>query len=134
MGNAVSLFRQSCQHCEDAPCIDVCPTGASCVMSRDRAVEKSQCIGCSYCIGACRYQVRYLNPSLKWQRTVISAETDLAKGFPPICVSAGPEDASSLVTKIAQNFRRGCRKINTINMSYLAPETASVSPVRSTFD
>ncbi|MGK3440740.1 4Fe-4S dicluster domain-containing protein [Klebsiella pneumoniae] len=28
-------------------------------------VEKSQCIGCSYCIGACPYQVRYLNPVTK---------------------------------------------------------------------
>ena len=39
------FFRQSCQHCEDAPCIDVCPTAAS---WRDEQgivrVEKSQCI------------------------------------------------------------------------------------------
>ncbi len=32
-----------------------------------------QCIGCSYCIGACPYQVRYLTLSLKWQINVISA-------------------------------------------------------------
>lgn len=59
-------FRQSCQHCDDAPCIEVCPTGAS---WRDEngivRVDSSRCIGCSYCIGACPYQVRYLNPQTK---------------------------------------------------------------------
>lgn len=89
------FFRQSCQHCEDAPCIDVCPTGAS---WRDEQgivrVEKSQCIGCSYCIGACPYQVRYLNPVTKVaDKCDFCAESRLAKGFPPICVSACPEHA-----------------------------------------
>ncbi|ENR1984533.1 4Fe-4S dicluster domain-containing protein [Shigella flexneri] len=89
------FFRQSCQHCEDAPCIDVCPTGAS---WRDEQgivrVEKSQCIGCSYCIGACPYLVRYLNPVTKVaDKCDFCAESRLAKGFPPICVSACPEHA-----------------------------------------
>ncbi len=88
-GTQYHFFRQSCQHCEDAPCIDVCPTGAS---WRDEQgivrVEKSQCIGCSYCIGVCPYQVRYLNPVTKVaDKCDFCAETRLAKGFPPICVS-----------------------------------------------
>ena len=57
-------------------------------------VEKSQCIGCSYCIGACPYQVRYLNPVTKVaDKCDFCAESRLAKGFPPICVSACPEHA-----------------------------------------
>ncbi|KEY49463.1 ferredoxin [Citrobacter amalonaticus] len=88
-------FRQSCQHCDDAPCIEVCPTGAS---WRDEngivRVDSSRCIGCSYCIGACPYQVRYLNPQTKVaDKCDFCAESRLAKGFPPICVTACPEHA-----------------------------------------
>lgn len=88
-------FRQSCQHCDDAPCIEVCPTGAS---RRDEngivRVDTSSCIGCSYCIGACPYQVRYLNPHTKVaDKCDFCAESRLAKGFPPICVNACPEHA-----------------------------------------
>ena len=51
-------------------------------------------IGCSYCIGACPYQVRYLNPVTKVaDKCDFCAESRLAKGFPPICVSACPEHA-----------------------------------------
>lgn len=94
-GNHYHFFRQSCQHCEDAPCIEVCPTGAS---YRDEngivRVNKALCIGCSYCISACPYEVRYLNPRTKVaDKCDFCYETRLSKGFPPICVSSCPQKA-----------------------------------------
>ena len=48
-----------CQHCENPPCVDVCPTGAS--MQRADGivlVDKHICIGCRYCMMACPYSCR----------------------------------------------------------------------------
>ena len=48
-----------CQHCENPPCQDVCPTGAS--FRRDDGivlVDKHICIGCRYCMMACPYKAR----------------------------------------------------------------------------
>ena len=49
-----------CQHCEDPPCMHVCPTTAT----KQRAdgivtIDYDLCIGCSYCAVACPYQARY---------------------------------------------------------------------------
>ncbi|MBH89790.1 MAG: 4Fe-4S ferredoxin [Magnetovibrio sp.] len=48
-----------CQHCENPPCVDVCPTGAS--MQRADGVvlvNRHTCIGCRYCMLACPYKAR----------------------------------------------------------------------------
>ena len=51
-----------CMHCEDAPCVSVCPTGASYIGEGGVvAVDESKCIGCRYCMAACPYQVRVHN-------------------------------------------------------------------------
>ena len=51
-----------CMHCQDAPCVEVCPTGA-CYQREDGIVmvDYEECIGCKYCIVACPYQARYCN-------------------------------------------------------------------------
>lgn len=48
-----------CQHCETAPCADVCPTGASFRRADGIVlVDKHICIGCRYCMMACPYKAR----------------------------------------------------------------------------
>jgi tetrathionate reductase subunit B len=48
-----------CQHCSHAPCVDVCPTGASFQRADGIVlVDKHICIGCRYCIMACPFGAR----------------------------------------------------------------------------
>jgi len=53
-----------CMHCEDPPCMQVCPSTAT----RRRAdgivtIDYDLCIGCAYCAVACPYQARYKTDS-----------------------------------------------------------------------
>ena len=56
-------FPKSCLHCEDPPCVPVCPTGASYKRAEDGIVlvDADKCIGCKYCAWACPYGVRELD-------------------------------------------------------------------------
>ncbi|MDQ2089362.1 4Fe-4S dicluster domain-containing protein [Marimonas arenosa] len=56
-------FPKSCLHCEDAPCVTVCPTGASYKRSEDGIVlvNENDCMGCGLCAWACPYGARELD-------------------------------------------------------------------------
>jgi Fe-S-cluster-containing dehydrogenase component len=53
-------FPRSCLHCEDPPCVTVCPTGASYKRAEDGIVlvNAEICIGCKLCSWACPYGAR----------------------------------------------------------------------------
>ena len=65
VGPAAQLvhFPKSCLHCEDAPCVTVCPTGASYKRVEDGIVlvNESDCIGCGLCAWACPYGAREMD-------------------------------------------------------------------------
>jgi Fe-S-cluster-containing dehydrogenase component len=56
-------FPRSCLHCENAPCVTVCPTGASYKRAEDGIVlvNESACIGCGLCAWACPYGAREMD-------------------------------------------------------------------------
>lgn len=56
-------FPKSCLHCENAPCVTVCPTGASYKRADDGIVlvDEDMCIGCGLCAWACPYGAREMD-------------------------------------------------------------------------
>jgi anaerobic dimethyl sulfoxide reductase subunit B (iron-sulfur subunit) len=84
----------SCNHCADAPCVQVCPTTA--MARRDDGtiwVDESKCVGCRYCEWVCPYGAPQLNPE-----TGHVGKCDLCwdyrqAGQAPACVTACPSRA-----------------------------------------
>jgi Fe-S-cluster-containing dehydrogenase component len=100
-----------CNHCDNPPCVRVCPTQAT--WKREDgivAVDEHRCIGCRYCVAACPYGSRSFNwidprpfvaePMSDYPtrtRGVVEkctlCEERLAVGRVPACVEACPDKA-----------------------------------------
>ncbi len=62
VGDREVFLPRPCQHCDHAPCVEVCPVGAS-YKRADGIVmmDYDKCIGCRYCEVACPYGARAFN-------------------------------------------------------------------------
>ncbi|NDL63277.1 4Fe-4S dicluster domain-containing protein [Acerihabitans arboris] len=88
--------RKSCQHCDNPPCVEVCPTGASYKDAKTGIVDvdANRCVGCRYCLAACPYHVRFIHPVTKTaDKCNFCRDTNLAKGRLPACVAVCPTKA-----------------------------------------
>ena len=94
-------FPKSCLHCEEPPCVPVCPTGASYKRPRDGVVlvDYDKCIGCKYCSWACPYGAREIDEKQRVMKKCTLCidrieDTSLtAEERRPACVRACPTGA-----------------------------------------
>ncbi len=90
-----SFLPRLCNHCSDPPCVDVCPTGATWKREEDGivVVDPDTCIGCKYCIQACPYDARFLNPVTGVADKCDFCQHRVEQGLVPSCVNACMGDA-----------------------------------------
>ncbi|MGE5362253.1 MAG: 4Fe-4S dicluster domain-containing protein [Bacteroidales bacterium] len=83
-----------CNHCANPPCVQVCPVGAT-FSTKDGVVlvDKDYCIGCRYCIQACPYGARYLDPRTYTADKCTFCYHRVTKGLAPACVEVCPTGA-----------------------------------------
>jgi protein NrfC len=107
--------RVSCQHCDNAPCVHVCPTGAAFTDPTTGIVDvtSDKCVGCGYCLAACPYQVRFFHEETKSaDKCNFCRDTNLKAGKLPACVESCPtkalvfgdlNDPNSQINKVISN-------------------------------
>lgn len=96
-------FPKSCLHCDDAPCVTVCPTGASYKREEDGIVlvNADTCIGCKLCSWACPYGAReYDADAGVMKKCTLCIDRIYNEALPqasrvPACVSTCPVGARS---------------------------------------
>jgi Fe-S-cluster-containing dehydrogenase component len=94
-------FPKSCLHCEDPPCVPVCPTGASYKRAEDGIVlvDYDKCIGCKLCSWACPYGAReYSDVEGVMKKCTLCVDRIYDEKLPeadrkPACVMACPTNA-----------------------------------------
>ena len=83
-----------CNHCANAPCIQVCPVGATFRSPEGFVlVDPEHCIGCSYCVQACPYGVRFINHDKHIADKCTWCYHRVSKGKLPACVTVCPAEA-----------------------------------------
>ena len=85
---------ERCQHCEDAPCIEICPTKA--LYKRPDGIvdfNSDRCIGCKACMQACPYDALYIDPRSNTAAKCHYCAHRTDRGLLPACVIVCPTEA-----------------------------------------
>lgn len=134
VGTRLQPYQQTvttaCHHCAEPACADGCP-----VLAYDKDPITGivrhlddQCIGCSYCILKCPYDVPKFNFKRGIVRKCDMCQSRLADGEAPACVQACPNEAIKIqVVKLDAVPDRGQIIAGAFDSSYTRPTTTYLS-------
>tara|TARA_B110000263_G_scaffold7236_1_gene6197 strand:+ start:295 stop:1905 length:1611 start_codon:yes stop_codon:yes gene_type:complete len=83
-----------CNHCADAPCVEICPTTA--LYNRADGIvdfDNDRCIGCKSCMQACPYDALYIDPDTNTAAKCNYCAHKVDSGYEPACVTVCPVEA-----------------------------------------
>ena len=83
-----------CNHCDDAPCVNICPTQA--LHRLDNGIvdfDNRRCIGCKACMQACPYDALYIDPNTHTAAKCNYCAHRIEKQLEPACVNVCPTQA-----------------------------------------
>lgn len=130
-----------CNHCTDAPCVEICPTEA--LYTRADGIvdfDNDRCIGCKSCMQACPYDALYIDPENHTAAKCNYCAHRIDVGLEPACVNVCPEhaiisgDMENPETEIAQLLARQSVKVRKPekatqpNLFYIDADDASLIP------
>ena len=88
------MMSDVCKHCDPAPCLEACPTGALFRTEFDTVVvQQDICNGCSYCVPACPFGVVEIAPQDGKAHKCTLCYDRLKGGLEPACAKACPTDS-----------------------------------------
>lgn len=130
-----------CNHCTDAPCVEICPTEAL-YFRNDGIVDfdKDRCIGCKSCMQACPYDALYIDPENSTAAKCNYCAHRVDVGLEPACVNVCPEhaiisgDMDNPATEISQLLARQQVKVRKPekstkpNLFYIDADDVSLIP------
>ncbi|MDH5671211.1 MAG: polysulfide reductase NrfD [Myxococcales bacterium] len=83
-----------CNHCDNPPCVRICPTGA--MRQMDNGIvefDGNACIGCKACMQACPYDSIYIDPETNTAAKCHYCSHRVSVGMEPACVVVCPAHA-----------------------------------------
>jgi len=87
---SLELRSERCNHCDNAPCVRCCPTGASQISEGGIViVQNNKCIGCGACIESCPYDARFFHPEGYVDKCTFCIHR-VKQGLKPACVAVCP--------------------------------------------
>ncbi|WP_027848148.1 sulfate reduction electron transfer complex DsrMKJOP subunit DsrO [Marinospirillum minutulum] len=86
---ATFMLPRLCNHCENPPCVPVCPVEAT-FQRQDGivVVDSDRCVGCAYCVNACPYDARFINDKTQTADKCTFCAHRLEAGLLPACVES----------------------------------------------
>jgi Fe-S-cluster-containing dehydrogenase component/formate-dependent nitrite reductase membrane component NrfD len=134
-----------CNHCDDAPCVRICPTRA--LFRRDDGIvdfDPRRCIGCKACMNACPYEALYIDPKSSTAAKCNFCAHRVDVGLKPSCeivcpvdaiVSGDLDDPDSEITRLIETVPsrvRAPEQGTRPKLHYLGAQDAAINPIAVT--